>query len=389
MAAKIQMTDLKAQYDSIKLEIDAGIQEVINDTSFILGKQVALFEEEICRYFGVKYTVGVASGTDALVLALCSLGIGAGDEVITTPFTFIATAEAISRVGAKPVFCDIDYSTLNISAEQIRKKVTSKTKAILPVHLYGLPCAMDKIMTIAKEFNLKVVEDCAQSFGSEFKGKKVGAFGNCGCLSFFPAKTLGCFGDGGMIITDSEEVAQKAKMLRNHGSTKKYYYGMHGFNSRLDTLQAAILRVKLKHVDQWIEKRIANAYLYNQGLSGVKGIELQLALKGLSPQGTVPEYRHTYNYYTIRVKNNRSGLQERLKEAGIPTMVYYPVCLHLQDVYCELGYKKGDFPIAEAAQEEVLSLPMYAELNKEQIEEIVKTLIAKQGLSPQETVPNK
>jgi len=365
MAAKIQMTDLKAQYDSIKPEIDAAIQEVINETGFILGKQVALFEEEICRYFGVKFAVGVASGTDALVLALLASGIGKGDEVITTPFTFIATAEAISRSGATPVFCDIDYATLNISADEIRKKITPRTKAVLPVHLYGLPCAMDEIMDIAGEHNLKVIEDCAQSFGSEFKKKKTGTFGDCGCLSFFPAKTQGCFGDGGMIITDSEEIAQKAKMLRNHGSTKKYYYGMHGFNSRLDTLQAAILRVKLKYVDQWIEKRIANAGLYNQGLNSIQG---------LFPQGIVSECKHTFNYYTIRVKNNRNGLQEHLKEKGIPAMVYYPVCLHLQDVYQGLGYKKGDLLISEAAQEEVLSLPMYAELSQKQIQMVLEAV---------------
>ena len=366
MPAKIQMTDLKAQYESIKPEIDAAIQEVVNESGFILGKQVVLFEEEICRYFNVKFAVGVASGTDALVLALHALSIGKDDEVITTPFTFIATAEAISRVGAKPVFCDIDYATYNLDADKIEEKITSKTRAILPVHLYGLPCNMNKIMAIAKKHNLKIIEDCAQSFGSEYENKKTGTFGNCGCLSFFPAKTLGCFGDGGMIITDSEEIAQKAKMLRNHGSTKKYYYGMHGFNSRLDTLQAAILRVKLKYVDQWIKKRLANARLYNHGLNSVKGIELQF----------VPsEYQHTYNYYTIRVKNNRNDLQEQLKGKGIPSMVYYPVCLHLQDVYCELGYKKGDFPIAEVAQEEVMSLPMYAELNREQIEIIIEELV--------------
>lgn len=366
MQEKIQMTDLKAQYEAIKPEIDAAIQSVINESSFIQGKQVGLFEEEIARYFGVKFAVGVASGTDALVLALTALGIGSSDEVITTPFTFIATAEAISRVGAKPVFCDINSDTYNIDPDKIEEKITPRTKAILPVHLYGLPCAMDEIMEIANKHNLKVIEDCAQSFSSEFKNKKTGTFGNCGCLSFFPAKTLGCFGDGGMVITDSEEVAQKVRMLRNHGSTKKYYYGMHGFNSRLDTLQATILRVKLKYVDQWIEKRIANAKLYNQSLNSVKGIELQSAF-----EGTVLEYKHTYNYYTIRVKNNRNNLQERLKEKGIPTMVYYPVCLHLQDVYRELGHKKGDLPIAEAAQEEVLALPMYPELTKAQIQLIV------------------
>lgn len=374
MLPKIQMTDLKSQYDSIKLEIDAAIQSVINDSSFIQGKQVSLLEEEIARYFSVKFAVGVASGTDALVLALTALGIGEGDEVITTPFTFIATAEAISRVGAKPVFCDIEPGNYNIDPDKIEERITSRTKALLPVHLYGMPCQMDKITAIVKKHNLKLVEDCAQSFGSEYKDKKVGSFGDCGCLSFFPAKTLGCYGDGGMIITDREEVVQKAKILRNHGSDKKYYYSMHGFNSRLDTLQAAILRVKLKYIDEWINKRIENAKYYNELLQG-----LSPKLEGLSPseaRGTVPqEYKHTFNYYTIRIQNNkRQDIQNRLKEKGIPSAIYYPLCLHLQEVYKVLGYKKGDFPVAEQAQDEVLALPMCPELTKAQINQICDTI---------------
>lgn len=374
MNTKIQMTDLKSQYDSIKPAIDAAIQSVINESSFIQGKQVSLLEEEIARYFGVKFAVGVASGTDALVLALIALGIGHNDEVITTPFTFIATAEAISRVGAKPVFCDIEPDNYNIDPDKIEEKITSRTKALLPVHLYGMPCQMHKIMAIVKQYNLKLVEDCAQSFGSEYKNKKVGSFGDCGCLSFFPAKTLGCYGDGGMIITDKEEVAQKAKILRNHGSDKKYYYGMHGFNSRLDTLQAAILRVKLKYIDEWINKRIENAKYYNELLEGLSSIVVQ----GLSPKGTVPEhteYKHTFNYYTIRIQNNkRQDIQNRLKEKGIPSAIYYPLCLHLQEVYKALGYKKGDFPVAEQTQEEVLALSMCPELTKAQIQQIVKVI---------------
>lgn len=363
MQEKIQMTDLKSQYEAIKSEIDTAIQSVINESSFIQGKPVSLLEEEIARYFGVKFAVGVASGTDALVLALTALGIGSGDEVITTPFTFIATAEAISRVGAKPVFCDIDLDTYNIDPDKIEEKITPRTKALLPVHLYGMPCRMDKIMAIVNKHKLKLVEDCAQSFGSEYKNKKVGTFGDCGCLSFFPAKTLGCYGDGGMIITDNEEVVQKAKMLRNHGSGKKYYYGIHGFNSRLDTLQAAVLRVKLKYIDLWINKRIENARYYNE------------LLLGLSPKGTVPEYKHTFNYYTIRIKNNkREEVQNRLKERAIPSAIYYPLCLHLQEVYRDLGYIKGDFPIAEQAQDEVLGLPMCPELTKVQIKQITDTI---------------
>jgi dTDP-4-amino-4,6-dideoxygalactose transaminase len=362
----ILMTDLKAQYESIKSEIDAAMQEVLNETNFIQGKQAALFEEDVCKYFGSKFAVGVASGTDALVLALEALGIGKGDEVVTTPFTFIATAEAISRVGAKPVFCDIDSETYNIDPDKIKSRITAKTKAILPVHLYGMPCEMDEILSIARANKLIVVEDCAQSFGSEYKNKKTGCFGNCGCLSFFPAKNLGCYGDGGMVITDEEETAKKLKMLRNHGSTSKYIYGMHGFNSRLDTLQAALLRVKLKYIDKWIELRIANAGFYNQALLGTDGI--------ITPK--IPDkVKHSFNYYTIRLKNfRREGIQEKIKEKGVPSAIYYPLSLHLQVVYEGLGYKKGDFPVAESMQEEVLSLPMYPELDRKLIYEIANNL---------------
>ena len=367
------MTDLKAQYETIKPEIDAAIQSVINESSFILGKQVSLLEEEIAGYIGTKHAIGVASGTDALVLSLAALDIKEGDEVITTPFTFIATAEAISRVGARPVFSDIDRNTYNIDADKIEAKITSRTKAIIPVHLYGMPCEMDKIMAIAKKHQLKVIEDCAQSFGSEYKGKKVGSFGDCGVLSFFPAKTLGCYGDGGMVVTNDEATASIIKMLRNHGSAAKYYYSAHGFNSRLDTLQAAILRVKLKHIDSWIAKRIENAEYYNELLQGLSPPELSTA----QSKGTVPKIRHTFNYYTIRIKNNRDLVQNNLKASGIPSAIYYPLCLHLQEVYKALGYESGDFPVAEEAQDEVLSLPMYPELAKEQIKTIVECVLAK------------
>lgn len=357
----IQMTDLKIQYENIKDEIDSAIQEVVGESNFILGKQIGFLEEEIAKYFGVKFAIGVASGTDALVLSLTALGIGRNDEVITTPFTFIATAEAICRVGAKPSFRDIDYATYNIDPNKIEEKINKNTKAIIPVHLYGMPCQMDKIVLIAKKYNLKIVEDCAQSFGSEYENKKVGSFGDCGVLSFFPAKTLGCYGDAGMVITNNEEIARKLKMLRNHGSTAKYFYGMHGFNSRLDTLQAAILRVKLKYINNWIEKRIQNANFYNEFLSKISNI--------LTPI-TSYNYKHSFNYYTIRVKKERDLLQQRLKENSISSAIYYPLCLHLQDIYKEFGYKIGDFPIAEQAQNEVLSLPMYPELDYEEIEKV-------------------
>lgn len=361
----IPMTDLRAQYERIKDEIDAAIAQTIKDSGYILGKQVERFEEEIARYFGAKYAVGVNSGTDALVLALRALGIGKGDEVITTPFTFIATAEAISRVGATPVFCDIDYETFNIDPEKIEKCITRNTKAILPVHLYGLPCAMAKITAIARKYSLLIVEDCAQSFGSVYQGQKVGTFGECGCLSFFPAKTLGCYGDGGMVITHNQQTAEKIKILRNHGSTAKYVYGMHGFNSRLDGIQAAILRVKLKHIDSWIEQRMYNADVYNRELAGVKDV--------VTPK--IPaQVKHTFNYYNLKVKTNRDGLQNHLKIKGVATAIYYPVCLHLQDVYKELGYQRGAFPVAERIQNESLALPMYPELSEQDIKEIAQAI---------------
>ncbi len=358
----IPLTDLRIQYQSIRKEIDSAIGRILERADFILGEELELLEKEISQYIGVKYAVGVGSGTDALVLALSGLGIGRGDEVITTPFTFIATAEAIVRTGAKPVFCDIDPRTYNIDPQKIEEKITKRTKAIIPVHLYGLPCNMDKILEIAKSNDLKVVEDCAQSFGSEYKGKKVGSFGDCGCFSFFPAKTLGCFGDGGMITTNDEEFARRIKMLRNHGSTTKYYYSLHGFNSRLDTLQAAILRVKLKYIDGWINKRIENASLYNKLLSQISSVEV--------PFVPGSEYKHTFNYYTVRIKGKRDYLRGHLREKGVSCAVYYPLCLHLQEVYRGLNYERGVFPYAESAQEEVLSLPIYPELSRSNIEKI-------------------
>lgn len=358
----IPLTDLKSQYESIKGEIDNAFKEVLSSCDFILGGHLSLLEEEVARYFNVKFAIGVASGTDALFLSLVALGIGGEDEVITTPFTFIATAEAISRTGAKPVFCDIDPYNYNIDPERAEKKVTSNTRAIIPVHLYGMPCAMDRITEIAKARKLSVVEDCAQSFGAQYKGRKAGVFGDCGILSFFPGKILGCYGDAGMVITNSEKLAEKIRMLRNHGSVTKYYYGMHGFNSRLDTLQAAVLRVKLRHVDEWIRKRQAAADYYNQ-LLGNSGI-------GVPVIETQDGIKHAFNYYTVRIKEKRNLAQGRLKEKVIASAVYYPLSLHLQDVYKELGYKKGDFPVAEEAQDEVLSLPMYPELTKAQIEQV-------------------
>ncbi len=393
---KIPLVDLKVQYNSIKEEIDAAIHRVIQQEQFILGPEVEAFEEEMAAYLDVKYAVGVASGTDALQLALLAYGIEPGDEVITTPFTFIATAEAITQCGARPVFTDIDPRTHNIDPANIKPKITKKTKAILPVHLYGQPADMDLISQLAHKYNLRVIEDCAQALGTKYKGKRVGSLGDVGCLSFFPSKTLGAYGDGGMVTTNNPEIAERVEMLRNHGCKEKYYHLIPGFNSRLDALQAAILRVKLRHLDKWIAQRQQKAKLYSQLLSKIDGIE---------PPYVAPYSHHTFNYYTIRLVadndlwertihsttgsnvdgtiselNPRDKLREYLNAHGISTAIYYPLSLHLQKVYKPLGYKAGDFPESECAQEQVLSLPMYPEISKEQIEKIaneIKSTISK------------
>lgn len=370
---KIPLTDLKAQYSTIKDEIDEAIHRVLEQGQFILGPEVKSFEEEMAVYCGTKYAVGVASGTDALHLALLACGIKTGDEVITTPFTFIATAEAIVNCGATPIFVDIEPGTLNIDPSQIESKITPKTKAIIPVHLYGLPSAMEEITTIGRKHNLKIIEDCAQALGAEYKGSKVGAIGDAGCLSFFPAKNLGAYGDGGMVTTDDPRIAETVKMLRVHGAKRSYYHALPGFNSRLDSIQAAVLRVKLKHFDTWIEQRRRNASLYSQLLEQIDGIE--------TPH-TEEHDRHAFNYYTLRLKDprlDRNELRKHLESKGLQTMVYYPLSLHLQEVYKSSGYKPGDFPNSESAQEQVLSLPMYPELGQEQIEHIVGEIISFTG----------
>jgi dTDP-4-amino-4,6-dideoxygalactose transaminase len=387
----IPMADLKAQYLSIRDEIDTAVQRVIENSQFILGPEVDAFEKEMATYCGTGYAVGVASGTEALQLALLACGIQPGDEVITTPFTFIATAEAITQCGAVPVFVDIDPVTYNIDPKLIEAKITSKTRCILPVHLYGEPADMDPIMTIAKKHSLKVIEDCAQALGAKYpiieteahqtpviatrqstvhsaQQSKVGSIGDAGCLSFFPSKVLGAYGDGGMVVTSDAQVAEKLKMLRNHGAKQKYYHLVPGFNSRLDGLQAAILRVKLKYLDKWIEQRREKAALYAQYLGKIAGVKV--------PHEAPGSY-HCYNYYTVRLTNpkiNREALQKHLSAKGISSMVYYPVSLHLQAVYTALGGKSGDFPHSESAQDEVLSLPIYPEMTEQQVREVVEAV---------------
>jgi len=361
---KIPILDLTAQYKSIKSEIDAAVMKVVENQHFILGPEVEALEKEVAAYCGTKYAVGVASGTDALILALKALGIGPGDEVITTPFTFFATAESISIVGAKPIFVDVDPKTYCINPELIEDKITKKTKAIIPVHLFGQCADMDRIMEIAKLNNLKVIEDTAQAMGATYKGKQAGSMGDIGCLSFFPSKNLGGFGDGGMIITNSKELADKIRMLRVHGSTIRYIHSAIGTNSRLDALQAAILRVKLRHLNEWLDGRRKVAKYYDENLKG---------LPIITP--FVPSYNaHTYHLYVLRVKPSPEKLAKILNDAGIEARTYYPVSLHLQECYKNLCYKKGDFKESESASPETLAIPIYPELDCPKLKYIVDNI---------------
>lgn len=359
----IQMVDLKRQYLKIKTEIDNAIQEVLDSTQFILGKKVQEFEKNASEYLGVKYAVGVANGTDALQIAMMALGIGKDDEVITTPFTFVATTETIVMLGAKPVYVDIDPLTYNINPEKIKEKITPKTKAILPVHLYGNPAEMDEILKIAKEHNLYVIEDSAQAFGSEYKGRKVCTFGDVACISFFPSKNLGCYGDGGMVVTNNDEIHEKVRMIASHGSKVRYVHETLGMNSRLDALQAAILNVKIKYIDEWNEKRAQFAKLYSEKLSSVPQVKTP----------TQKDYaKHIYHQYTIRVEK-RDELQKYLASKNIPTAIHYPIPLHLQPAFKGFA-EEGSLPEAEKAAKEVLSLPMHPDLMDEEIEYITNSI---------------
>jgi len=363
---RIPLVDLKAQYLSIKDEIDEAIGRVLNNCSFILGEEVRLFEEEFAAFCGARYAVGVASGTAALHLALRACGVGPGDEVITTPFTFIATTEAISHCGAKPVFVDIDPRTYNIDPSKIEAAITEKTKAIVPVHLYGQPVDMDPILAIAGEHELRVIEDAAQAHGAEYKGRRVGTLGDAACFSFYPAKNLGAYGDAGAVVTNNEQIAETVKLLRNHGRQEKYIHLVEGVGERLDTLQAAILRTKLAHLSEWVRKRREIAQRYSGLLSG---------LNGLVTPFQHPNVAHAYHLYVIRAKR-RDRLGEWLAQEGIATGIHYPLPLHLQPAYGWMRHCEGDFPVAEIAAQEVLSLPMYPELEDSQIEEVVNAIFA-------------
>ncbi|MEW6419392.1 MAG: DegT/DnrJ/EryC1/StrS family aminotransferase [Nitrospirota bacterium] len=358
----IPMVDLKKQFQEIKEDVFRVLTEILESSRYILGANVSEFEKKVADYHGVQEAIGVASGTDALHLSIDALGIGEGDEVITTPFTFFATVEAILYTGAIPVFVDIESDTFNIDVSQIEENITKKTKAILSVHLFGHPADTGEILDIAKEHKLKVIEDCAQSFGAGVNGKKVGGFGDAGCFSFYPSKNLGGYGDGGMIIINDSKVAETIRELRNHGSRGSYIHNRVGFNSRLDEMQAGILLVKLKLIDEYNRKRRHNAALYNSLLSDI--VKCPFEKKGAY---------HVFHQYTI-MSHKRDEIQQMLKENGISSVIYYPVPLHLQKALKFLGYQKGDFPVAEKAAQEVLSLPMYPELDESSIRKIAEII---------------
>ncbi|MNX33692.1 dTDP-3-amino-3,6-dideoxy-alpha-D-galactopyranose transaminase [compost metagenome] len=360
----IPILDLKPQYESLQAQMDEAILAAVRSGQYINGPNVKAFEKELADYLGSKHAIGLNSGTDALHLALRALDIGPGDEVITVPFTFVATTEAIGIVGAKPVFVDIDPVTYNMDPAEVEAKITPRTKAIMPVHLYGQPADMEALMAIAKKHNLYVIEDCAQAIGATINGKRVGTIGTIGCFSFFPSKNLGAYGDGGACTTDDPELAARITALRGHGGRVKYHHEELGVNSRLDEVQAAVLRVKLPHLDQWNAARREVAKRYNELLKDIPGVMLPEELSGTLP---------VYHQYTIRLKD-RDGIQESLKNRGIQTMVYYPVPLHLQKVHDYLDCESGDFPISERAAREVLSLPIFPELTLEQQQEVAEAL---------------
>lgn len=352
--SKIPLLDMSPEIESIWDELMVAIQDVLKKTQFIMGPNVKEFEQEVANYLGAKHAVACNSGTDALVMGVRALGVNEGDEVITSPFTFFATAEAISHAGAVPIFIDIDPTTYNMDISKIEAKITSKTKAIVPVHLFGHAVDMDPVVEIAKKHGLKVLEDVAQAFGSEYKNRKVAAIGDGGALSFFPSKNLGAFGDGGMFITNDDEVAATVRMLRVHGARKKYYNETVGYNSRLDELQAACLRVKLPHLDEWNNGRRQVAERYNELLANIDGV--------VTPTGA--DYtRHVYHQYTIRIKNGRRDeIHAALTEQGVGNMVYYPVPCHKLPVYLDANVS---LPVAEEAASEVMSLPIWPTLDAE------------------------
>ncbi len=360
----VPFIDFNPQYQTIKEEIDSGLKAVFEKGNFILGQEEKDFETEFSRFCDVSYGVGVNSGTDALYLALGALNVGPGDEVILPPFTFIATALCISYTGATPVFVDVEEGTYNIDPQKFKEAITDKTKVVMPVHLYGQPANMDEINTIAKERNLSVIEDAAQSHGARYKDKRVGSLGDIACFSFYPTKALGAFGDGGMIVTDNKDIYEKTLMLRDYGRQGRYEHKIKGFNSRLDTVQAVILSAKLKHLDEWNKMRNDHACYYNELLGDGNGIK--------TPQ-IQDDRSHVFQTYAVRVKN-RDKVVAAMKDKGIGVLIHYPIPLHLQEAYADLGHKSGDFPVSEKIAGEILSLPMFPHMQKEQVEYVCECL---------------
>jgi dTDP-4-amino-4,6-dideoxygalactose transaminase len=358
----VPMVDLKKQFQEVKDEVLHVITEILERGQYILGPKVAEFEKKMAGYLGMSEAIGVASCTDALHLSLDGFGIGEGDEVITTPFTFFATVEAILYTGAKPVFVDIEPETFNLDVNQIEAQITERTRGILPVHLFGHMANMEGLSQTARRYSLKVIEDCAQSFGAELNGRKAGSFGDAGCFSFYPSKNLGGYGDGGIIVLNNSKVSEVIRKLRNHGSMKSYIHERVGFNSRLDEIQAGILLVKLKYIEEYNKQRRQKAALYTELLSDK--VRCPIEQEGVY---------HVYHQYTIR-SPERNEIQKRLRERGISSVIYYPLPLHLQEALRFLGYKKGDFPFAEKVSQEVLSLPIYPELKESVIEEIAEII---------------
>jgi dTDP-4-amino-4,6-dideoxygalactose transaminase len=359
----IPFIDLKAQYQSIKEEIDLAVSKVLESSQFVLGDEVAAFEESFAAYCGAHYGIAVNSGTSALHLALLAAGIGPGDEVITVPFTFVATVAAIGYTGARPVFVDIDPQSFTMNVGQIENQITKYTKAILPVHLYGQPADMDPILQIARQYGLVVIEDAAQAHGAEYKGQRVGGLGDLGCFSFYPGKNLGAYGEGGMVVTNNPDFNRVIRMLRDWGQERRYYHVLKGYNYRMEGLQGAILGVKLRHLETWTKARRAHAVRYRE----------LLKISSLQTPEEISYARHVYHVFAVR-SPQRNALQQVLSSKGIQTGIHYPIPIHLQDAYGDLNFKPGDFPEAERAADEVLSLPMFAELSYQELDRIAESI---------------
>lgn len=360
----VPFIDFSEQYQAIKDEIDGGLKSVFEKGNFILGEEEKEFEAQFAKFCDTKHAIGVNSGTDSLYLALGSLNISIGDEVIIPTFTFIATALCVSYTGAKPVFVDIEEETYNVDPQKLEEAITPKTKAIIPVHLYGQPANMDEISAIAKKHNVTIIEDACQAHGATYKGKKTGSLGSVGCFSFYPTKSLGAFGDGGMVVTNSDEISEKIQMLRDYGRKGRYEHKIKGYNSRLDTVQAVILSAKLKYLDEWNKMRSTQAAYYCRQLKGVPGIITPTTKEGRT---------HVFQTFAIRVFD-RDKICDEMKKRGVSVLIHYPIPVHLQEAYADCGHKRGDFPVSEKIADEILSLPMFPHISKEQVDYVCASL---------------